>query len=112
MKKSVDVFISHILESIELVESYVRGKNLLDFIKSKSLQDAVIRRLEIMGEAVKNLPVRFTAKHPEIPWREIAGMRDILIHQYFGVDIEMTWNVIEENLPDLKKKLIAIRNRV
>lgn len=110
MKKDAAVFISHILESIELVEEYVHGKAFCDFTKNKSLQDSVIRRLEIMGEAVKNLPKEFTSKHPEIPWREIAGMRDILIHEYFGVDLKMTWNVVEENLPDLKKKLLAIKN--
>jgi len=111
MKKDAKVFISHILESIELAEEYVRGKTLSDFTKSKKLQDSVIRRLEIMGEAVKNLPKDFTVKHSEIPWKEIAGMRDILIHEYFGVDLEMTWNVVEENLPDLKKKLLAIKHK-
>lgn len=67
-----------------------------------------MRRLEIIGEATKNIPEDFRKEHPDIPWREIAGMRDILIHEYFGVDLELTWTTVKENLPNLKQKLSRI----
>ncbi len=108
MSKDVTVFIKHILESIVLIEEYIYNISNDDFIKSRQIQDAVMRRLEIIGEATKNIPDGFKKEYPDIPWREIAGMRDILIHNYFGVDLELTWTTIKENLPDLKNKLSAI----
>jgi uncharacterized protein with HEPN domain len=79
MKKDPTVFLGHILDSIELIESY--SKNLMN---SVGLQDKIIRRIEIIGEALKNLPADLRRDHPEVPWRDMAGMRDIVVHQYFG----------------------------
>lgn len=76
------------------------------------LQDAVIRRIEIIGEAVKNIPDGIKGKYPEIPWKEIAGMRDILIHEYFGIDLELTWEVVTRDIPDLKTKLLRMRKEL
>jgi uncharacterized protein with HEPN domain len=81
VKKDPTVFLSHILDSINLIEEYTAGVNEKEFHKNRSLQDATIRRLEIIGEAVKNLPQSFKTKHPDIPWKQMAGMRDILIHE-------------------------------
>ena len=99
--KKPEVFLEHILESINLIIEYTENKNLDDFLKFDILQDAVIRRFEIMGEAVKNLPKDLRKEHDHIPWREIAGMRDILIHKYFGVELKTTWKVIDNRLPGI-----------
>ena len=103
MKKDVKIFLEHILEAINLIEEYLKDKKKSDFLESKQLQDSVIRRIEIIGEAIKNIPDEFKNTHKNIPWKEITGMRDILIHQYFGVDLELTWEVIITDLPALKK---------
>lgn len=105
MKKDPKVFLAHILESIQLIDDYSKKANQAKFLKNRPLQDAIIRRLEIIGEAVKNLPVAFKAKYPDIPWKQIAGMRDILIHEYFDVDLSLTWKVVKHELPKIKKQL-------
>ena len=109
MKKYPETFIQHILECLERIEDYTEGITKDDFINSVQLQDAVIRRIEIIGEAVKNLPVETKNKYPDIPWREIAGMRDVLIHGYFGVDLELTWNVVEKEVQELKKNMNKVK---
>lgn len=76
------------------------------------MQDAIIRRIEIIGVAVKNIPDDFKKTNTEIPWKQITGMRDILIHQYFGVDLDLTWEVVKKDLPKLKKQIIAINNEI
>lgn len=108
MKKDPNVFLSHILESIQLIEEYSKSLTQAKFYKSRPLQDAIVRRLEVIGEAVKNLPVSFKSKYPDIPWRQMAGMRDILIHEYFDVDLSLTWKVVKQELPRVKKQLSGI----
>ena len=112
MKKEPKVFLEHVFESIKLIEEYTKGRTKEDFIKSVALQDMVMRRLEIIGEAVKNLPKEIKERYTDIPWREIAGVRDKLIHEYFGVDIEFTWGVVKKNLPYLKRRLIEIKREI
>lgn len=108
MKKDPKIFVSHILDSIKLIEEYSKSMTQTKFLKSPASQDAIIRRLEIIGEAVKNLPAPFKARHPGIPWKQIAGMRDILIHEYFDVDLVLTWKVVKQELPIIKKQLSEI----
>ncbi|MCX6669327.1 MAG: DUF86 domain-containing protein [Methanothrix sp.] len=110
MKKDAKVFLDHISQSIDLIERYTQGQTKDDFLESVDLQDKVIRRLEIIGEAVKNLPEELKANHTEIPWRRAAGMRDYLIHQYFGVDLKLTWDVVERDVPELKKAIAEMKD--
>lgn len=105
MKKDISIFLEHILESIDKIEEFTKGISKADFVGSVKSQDAVIRRLEIIGEATKNLPRSFREKHTDIPWNEIARMRDKLIHGYFGVDLNITWSAVKNDLPGLKKKI-------
>ncbi len=109
MKKDARIFIEHVLESIVLIEKYLEGKSRGDFLNSIQLQDSIIRRIEIIGEAIRSIPDDIKVNHPDIPWKEIAGMRDILIHKYFGIDLELTWEVIIRDIPSLKEKLLQIK---
>ena len=107
MMKDATVFLAHILESAEQIEAYTKDLTKEDFLRSPIVQDAVLRRFEIVGEATKHLPKNFREKFPDVPWSEIAGMRDIITHEYFGVDLELVWNTIKKDLPRLKKQLSA-----
>ncbi len=99
------VFIQHILQSIDLIQEYIGDTPEEKFYSSPQLQDAVFHRLAITGEAAKNISSDLKKTHSEIPWRKIAGMRDILIHEYFGVDLELTWWTVQKDLPPLKQEL-------
>jgi uncharacterized protein with HEPN domain len=105
MSKDSKILIAHILESIALIEKYSADKSFDDFINSQQLQDSIAHRLQIIGEAIKNIDDDLKTRHPEIPWRQIAGMRDIIVHEYFGIDNELTWSVITNDLPTLKNQI-------
>ena len=108
MNKDPLVFIEHILENINLIEeSKTSSKEGLE--KNKTLQNAILRELEIIGEAVKNLPKSFTEKYPQVQWKQIAGLRDKIIHHYFGVDLNLVWDVINSDIPKLKKEILEIK---
>lgn len=104
-KKDPKIFLGHIMESIDRIESDTVGLSEAGFSEMPTVQDAVIRRLEIIGEAVRNIPKSFRSEHPEIPWKKIAGMRDVLIHEYFGVDLELVWKIVQKDIPKLKKQI-------
>jgi uncharacterized protein with HEPN domain len=106
------LYLTHILESAALIESYVRGLDLETFRKDQQRQDAVVRRIEIMGEAVKNLPVDVREAHPHVPWRRIAGMRDKVIHGYIFVDVELVWNVASTTVSQLKADVQVILDSI
>ncbi len=102
MKKEPLVFLEHILESIDDITDYTKGKSYEDFLNSKQLQDAVIRRFEVIGEATKNIPEDFRVSHPEVPWEKLASFRNILIHQYFKVELGIVWKSIDRDLSGLR----------
>ena len=102
------VFIEDILDCIQRIQAYVKDLCEKDFEENTEKQDAVIRRLEIIGEAVKNISVELKAQYPDIPWREMAGMRDVVIHQYFGVSIGLIWRVATSEIPKLQEQFEAI----
>ena len=110
MKRDVNLFIWDIKESIKNIEDFSKGVDKEKFSKDKLRQSAIIRQLEIIGEAVKNVPNAFREKFPKIPWKDIAGLRDILSHAYFGVNMERIWNIIKFDLSILKKELINVED--
>ena len=101
------LYLQHILDAIQKVEDYV-SVGYQVFISSSHWQDAVIRQLEIIGEATKRLSTELCSQHTDIPWRRIAGLRDVLIHDYMGVDIKAVWEITQQNLPVLKTRVEAI----
>ena len=109
-KRKPDVYLQDILESIQQIEEYLDGVNENEFYQNSEKQDAVLRRLEIIGEAVKHISDDIRDEYDEVPWRKIAGMRDIIIHEYFGVTLSMIWVVAQRDLPDLKSKIQDIIN--
>lgn len=105
------LYLVHILERIERIER-VAAEGRDAFLDSDILQDAVIRNFEVIGEAVKQLSPELKKRHPAVPWRRIAGFRDVLIHNYFGVEVAQVWEVIGRGLPELKVAVLALRNDV
>jgi|SRR3989344_2226982 len=108
MKKDEHIFVHHILNSIKNIEEDTNNFTKEEFFRARTIQDAVIRNIEIIGEACKNLPSEYKKKHKNIPWNDIIGMRDKLIHGYFGVDLKIVWNVVTTELPKLKQQLKEI----
>jgi len=109
MKKDPLIFIKHILDNIKDIEFFMKKVSKRSFFENKEKQNAVIRSLEIIGEASKNIPEEFRDKWKEIEWKEIIGTRDKIIYHYFGVDLEIIWDIVKINLPLLKKKLEKIK---
>ena len=110
MKRDVMLYIQDILDSVTKLEEYINPIDKHSFYENSQIQDAVIRRLEIIGEAVKNIDQDIKDIYPEIPWKQIAGMRDVLAHEYFGVNLERTWKTVKEDIPDLKAKVLRIKS--
>ena len=101
-------YLRHILDEINYIESAVCGIEEADFIADETLKRSFVRSIEIIGEAVKKIPSDFKDKHSNIDWKRIAGMRDKLIHDYFGVDYHIVWDVATNKLPELKRKIEEI----
>lgn len=108
MVKTPTVFLLHIRDAIIQIEEYVEGYSFEKFTQDRKTQDAVIRQLEIIGEATTNLEETFKDKNSEIPWREIADFRNVLVHEYWEVDLEIVWKAVQEDVRALKEALLPI----
>ena len=108
MKKEPLIFIGHILENIKDIENFSKGLSKRDLERDTLRQKGVIRSLEIIGEATKNVNQDFREKHPKVEWKKIAGLRDKLIHHYFKINLNLVWDIIKEDLPILKKQIKEI----
>ena len=109
MKKDPLIFIEHILENIKDIEQFSRGLSKNSLEKNKLKQKAIIRSVEVIGEAVKNLPNSLKNKYSAVSWKQIVGTRDRIIHQYFGVDLAIIWDIVKKGLPELKKEILKIK---
>jgi uncharacterized protein with HEPN domain len=109
MKRDIGLFIEDIINSIKNIEEFSKGLDKEKFSKDNLRQSAIIRQLEIIGEAVKNISNSFRETYPRIAWKDIAGFRDILSHAYFGVNLDRVWKIIETDLPKLKEEISKIK---
>jgi len=104
-KRKVRLFLADMLESIEKIQRYTAGVNFERFVSDDLLVAAVVRNLEIIGEAARHIPETVRRRYPEVPWKRVVGLRNIVVHEYFAVDLEIVWTIIRENLPALKDDL-------
>ena len=111
-KRELDDFLQDILEAIGAIERFVTGVSFEEFAQNEEKIFAVEKAIEIIGEAVKNIPDFLRIQYPEIPWKSIAGMRDKLVHEYWGADVNILWRTVQQRLPDLKAQIIRIRGEL
>ena len=102
MKRDYKLFIRDVLDCINKIEEFVGNMNFDEFVKDDKTSSAVIRKLEIIGEATKNIPKHIRQRYKDVPWSDMAKMRDKITHFYFGIDYEVVWKVIKERLPEIK----------
>jgi len=106
--KDSKVYLQDIYEIIERIEDYTKNRNRDQFLDDYEKQDAIIRRLEIIGEAVKRVSVKIKENNPDIPWRQMSGMIDVLVHEYAGVNMGRVWDTVKKDIPRLKKQILKL----
>lgn len=104
-KRSINLYLDDIKDSIRKIEKYTSGVTFYEFSRDDKLIDAVVRNLSIIGEAVINIPKEIKIKIPDVAWKEIKGMRNKVIHEYFGIDEEILWKTVQEDIPVFKKQI-------
>ncbi|MCD6081228.1 MAG: DUF86 domain-containing protein [Candidatus Omnitrophica bacterium] len=109
-KRNFKLYLKDILDAIAKIEEYTKDLSYEKFAEDNMVIDAVIRNFEIIGEASKNIPEEIKTSYPDIPWKEMAGMRDKVIHEYFGIDLDIVWKTIKARLSSLKESLLKILN--
>ena len=113
MKQRSDIpYLEHILDAINKIEDSVSNLFRQEFKKSVDISDAVVRRIEVIGEAVKNISDDLKKKYSEVEWTKIAGTRDVMIHAYFNVDLDVVWDIVKKDLPSLKKHILKILKEI
>ena len=112
MKKDDSVYLHHIIDAFVLIERYVDNVSHEEFLRNRLLQDGVIRQLEVMGEAARNLSEDLRSERPQIPWRQMIGLRNRMIHAYFNVDLQIIWEIVQGDIPDLKQKMKQILDAI
>lgn len=110
-ERSARAFLQDMFEAIQRILTYVDGLDYEAFRNDYKTQDAVLRNLEVLGEAAKRIPTEIVEQHPELPWQAMARTRDRLIHHYFGVNLDIVWSIVELELPDVVAKLEEIINQ-
>ncbi len=108
MKRDVSLYIQDILQNMGDAEEFVQGMSYAQFVADKKTFNAVVRAIEVVGEASKHIPDNLRRQYPDLPWKEMAGMRDKVIHMYFAVDHEAVWLVVQERIPTLKRLIEGI----
>ena len=106
--RDMSAFIGHVVMAMRFVADFIEGMTLNDFLSDRKTRDAVIRNCEVIGEAIKHIPVEYRAIHPDVDWQGLAGLRDVLIHQYFGVDYVTLWNIVSEECPVYCASLMSL----
>jgi uncharacterized protein with HEPN domain len=102
MKRDYKLFVKDILDAIDKIEEFIGNMDYGEFIQDDKTSTAVVKKIEIIGEAIKNIPRDVRVKYNAIPWKDIVGMRNKITHNYFKIDYEIVWNVVKEKLPALK----------
>jgi uncharacterized protein with HEPN domain len=111
-KRSLELLVEYIWESIEKIERYIEGMTQDNFQSDEKTTDAVVRNFEIIGEAAGRLPEDFTSRYSEIEWVKIIGLRNRIVHEYFGVDLQIIWQILKKDIPAFKASLKNIRSRL
>ena len=111
-KRAPNLYVHDMLDVINKIEKYIDNLTYEDFTQQGMLIDAILRNLEVFGEAAKGIPDNIKEEYPDIPWKRIIGLRNIVIHGYFGVDLENIWEIISKNIPEVKPAVVKLSQEI